>query len=67
MFKNMGVKKYKYKPDLRQFTWYFGVLSIKTRLESEPVTAYLTTTVVHNYELLINDLKPVHSLDRLAH
>jgi len=30
---------------------------IKTRLESGPVTADLTTTIVHNYTLLINDVK----------
>jgi len=35
---------------------------IKTRLESGPVTADLTTTVVHSYKQLINDVKPVHSL-----
>jgi len=35
---------------------------LKTRLESGPVTADLTTTVVHSYQLLINDVKPVHSL-----
>jgi len=29
---------------------------------SGPVTADMTTTVVHNYKLLINDFKPVHSL-----
>jgi len=33
----------------------------KTRLESGPVKADLTTTVVHTYKLLINDVKPVHS------
>jgi len=27
------------------------------RLESGPVTADLTTTVIHNYKLLINDVK----------
>jgi len=38
--------------------------TLKTRLESEPVTADLTTTVVHtrSYKLLINNIKPVHSL-----
>jgi len=35
---------------------------IKTWLESGPVTADLTTTVVHSYKLLINDVKPDHSL-----
>jgi len=35
---------------------------IKTRLESGPVTADLTTTVVHSYKLLTNNVKPVHSL-----
>jgi len=34
----------------------------KTRLESGPVTADLTTTVVHSYKLLINDVKADHSL-----
>jgi len=34
----------------------------KTRFESGPVTADLTTTVVHNFKLLINDVKPDHSL-----
>jgi len=37
--------------------WYF-----KTRLASGSVTADLTTTAVHSYKLLINDVKPVHSL-----
>jgi len=31
---------------------------IKIRIESGPVTADLTTTVVHSYTLLINDVKP---------
>jgi len=35
---------------------------IKTRLESGPVTADLTTTLVHSSKLLINDVKPDHSL-----
>jgi len=47
---------------------------ISNRLESGPVTADLTTTVVHSYtvdltttvvhsyKLLINDVKPAHSL-----
>jgi len=35
---------------------------IKPRLESGPVTADLTTTVVHSSKLLINNVKPVHSL-----
>jgi len=35
---------------------------IKTCLESGPVTADLTTTVVHSSKLLINDFKHVHSL-----
>jgi len=39
-----------------------GVISLKTRLESGPVTADLTTTVIHSYKLLINDVKPDHSL-----
>jgi len=37
--------------------WY-----LKTQLESGPVTPDLTTTVVHSYKLLINDVKPDHSL-----
>jgi len=32
------------------------------QLESGPVTTDLTTTVVHSSELLINDVKPDHSL-----
>jgi len=35
---------------------------IKTRLESGPVTVDLTINVVHSSKLLINDVKPVHSL-----
>jgi len=35
---------------------------LKTRLESGPVTADLTSTVVHSSKLLINDVKPDHSL-----
>jgi len=35
---------------------------IKTQLESGPVTTDLTTTVVHSYTLLTNDIKPVYSL-----
>jgi len=34
----------------------------KTRFESGPVTADLTTTVVHSYKLLINNVKSVHSI-----
>jgi len=33
----------------------------KTWIESGPVTADLTTTVVHSSKLLINDVKPYHS------
>jgi len=33
-----------------------------TRLGAGSVTAEMTTTVVHGYKLLINDVKPVHSL-----
>jgi len=33
---------------------------IKSQLESRPVTADLTTTILHRYKLLINDIKPVH-------
>jgi len=32
------------------------------KLEYGPVTADLTTTVVHSSKLLINDIKPDHSL-----
>jgi len=41
-------------------SWYF-----KARLQSEPVTADLTTTVVHSYKLLINNvINPfIHSLN----
>jgi len=35
---------------------------IKNRLESGPVTADLTTTVVYSSKLLINNLKPNYSL-----
>jgi len=35
---------------------------IEIRLESGPVTADLTTTVIHSSKLLINDIKPDHSL-----
>jgi len=44
---------------------YIGVLVhyIKPSLINYgPVIAVLTTTVVHNYKLLINDVKPDHSL-----
>jgi len=41
--------------------------SIKTRLESGPVTADLTTTLVHSSKLLINDVKPDHSLTLLLY
>jgi len=37
--------------------WY-----LKTQLESGPVTTDLTTTVVHSYRLLINDIKHSHTL-----
>jgi len=37
---------------------------MKTRLESGPVTADLTPTVVHSSKLLINDVKPDHSLSK---
>jgi len=49
-----------YHVDLRHGTsvcWH-----CKTRLESGPVTADLTTTIVHSSKLLINDVKPHHSL-----
>jgi len=36
--------------------WY-----LTTRLESGPVTAKLTTTVVYSYKLMRNDIKLVHS------
>jgi len=42
--------------------WYFGVLALKTRLESGPFTSDLTRTVVHSYRLLIHVVKPVYSL-----
>jgi len=38
---------------------------IKTRLESGPVTADMTPTVVHSFKVLINDVKPDHSLTHL--
>jgi len=34
------------------------VESSPSQLESGPVTADLTTTVVHSYKLLMNDIKP---------
>jgi len=34
----------------------------KTRLESGPVTADLTTTVEHSSKMLINDVEPDHSI-----
>jgi len=37
--------------------WHF-----KPRFESGPVTADLTTTVVHSYTLKIHDVNSVHSL-----
>jgi len=37
-------------------------LHLNLRLESGPVTADMKTTVVHCYNLLINEVKPVHSL-----
>jgi len=36
--------------------------TLKTRLQSGPVTADLTTTVVHSSKLLINYVKPDRSL-----
>jgi len=49
---------------------YFSVLVIlKTRLESGPVTADLTTTVIHSYKLLINKVQPFthsFSVDKLT-
>jgi len=36
--------------------------TFNTRLKSRPVTADLTTTVVHSSKLLLNDVKPDHSL-----
>jgi len=36
----------------------WGIIFIKSQLESGPVTANLTTTVVHTSKLLINDVKP---------
>jgi len=38
------------------------ILQIKTLLESGPVIADLTTTVVHSSKLLIVDVKPDHLL-----
>jgi len=42
---------------LRHGTSVFWCL--KSRLESGPVTAELTTTVVHSYKFLINDVQPI--------
>jgi len=36
--------------------------NLKTWLESGPVTTDFTTTVIRSYKLLINAVKPVHSL-----
>ena len=36
---------------------------IKTRIESVPVTTDLKTSVIHSSKLLINDIKPDHSLN----
>jgi len=36
--------------------------NFKTRLDSGPITADLTTIVVHSYKLAINPVKLVHSL-----
>jgi len=36
--------------------------NLRPKLESGPVTADLTTTVVPSYKFLINDVKPVYSL-----
>jgi len=36
--------------------WYFGVLGIKTQLESGPVTTDLTTNVVHSSKVLIKSI-----------
>jgi len=44
------------------WVWYFCVLTHKIWLESGTVTADLTTTVIHKYKLLINNVKPIHSL-----
>jgi len=35
---------------------------LKTPLESRPVTADMTTIVVHSYKLLINDVELIYSL-----
>jgi len=40
-------------------------LHIKLQLQSRSVTADHTTTVVHNYKLLINNAKPIHSLTKI--
>jgi len=45
--------------------WYLGVLSRENGLDSGPVTADLTTTVVHSSKLLINDIKSDHSVQIL--
>jgi len=46
----------------RHEIWYFGVLVLKPRLESGPVTADMTINVVYSYKSLRNYLKPVYSL-----
>jgi len=40
---------------------------IKIQLKSGPVTADLTTTVIHNSKLLINDIKPDQSLAQIKY
>jgi len=39
--------------------------TFKTQLESGPVTADLTTTVVHSDKSLINNIKSVHSITNI--
>jgi len=46
-----------YLPHGTSVFWQF-----KTQLESGPVTADLTTAIIHSYKLLINNVKPIHKL-----
>jgi len=39
------------------------IIHNKARFESGPVAAGLTTTFVQSYQLLMNDVKPVHSFN----
>jgi len=44
---------------------FISGMVLKPGLSTGPVTADLTTIVVHRHKSLINDVKPVHSLTHL--